>query len=125
MTADILSLIDKAKQSLKAAKLLLNDSYFDFASSRAYYAMFYVAEALLTSLGKSYSSHSALQAAFGLEFAKTGKLNPKFHRWLLDAQDLRNTGDYGIGTNLTRKQAEEICGWAREFIEAAEIYLNA
>ena len=36
-----------------------------FAASRAYYAMFYAAEALLQSRGLAFSKHSAVHAAFG------------------------------------------------------------
>ena len=30
----------------------------------------------------------------GREYAKSGRLDPEFHRWLIDAQDFRNIGDY-------------------------------
>lgn len=90
MNTDFVWLLDKAERSLSAARLLLDQEHHDFAISRAYYAMFYVAEGLLASLGKAYSSHAAVIAAFGREFAKTGRLDSKFHRWLIDAQDLRN-----------------------------------
>ena len=123
MNADIRSLVEKAKQSLDGADLLLDQGYPDFAVSRSYYAMFYVAEALLASMGQSFSSHAAVQAAYGREFAKTNRLDVKFHRWLIDAQDFRNMGDYGIGVCVTPEQAEQVCGWAREFIESAESYL--
>jgi uncharacterized protein (UPF0332 family) len=89
MSEDFQRLLDKARESLAAADLLLDQGFSDFAASRVYYAMFYVAEALLASLGKSYSSHGAIQAAYGREFVKTDKLNPKFHRWLIDSQDFR------------------------------------
>jgi uncharacterized protein (UPF0332 family) len=59
--------------------------------------MFYTAEALLIEWDLSYNSHSAVIAAFGKTFAKTGILDAKFHRYLLDAQDVRNIGDYSIG----------------------------
>jgi len=52
----------------------------DFAASRAYYGMCYIAEALLAHLGQSYSSHSAVITAFGREFAKTAKMDPVFYR---------------------------------------------
>ena len=41
---DIGALIEKAKESLVVARDLLRGSHDDFAASRAYYAMFYVAE---------------------------------------------------------------------------------
>lgn len=124
MNGDIELLLEKATQSLDAAELLRQQGYFDFAASRAYYAMFYVAEALLASLGQSYSSHGAVQAAYGREFAKTGRLDPKFHRWLIDAQDFRSASDYQTGVNIAPEQAAQICEWAREFIGSARNYLS-
>ncbi len=60
MNPDIEALIHKAKKSLGAARSLIKDNYFDFAASRAYYAMFYIAEALLARIGQSYNKHSAV-----------------------------------------------------------------
>jgi uncharacterized protein (UPF0332 family) len=74
--------------------------------------MFYVAEALLYIRGQSYSKHAAVISAFGKEYAKTGSMDSKFHRRLIDAQDLRNIGDYGIGIHIDPQKAESICMWA-------------
>jgi uncharacterized protein (UPF0332 family) len=120
MKHEVEVLLQKARESLHAAGLLKQEGYLDFAASRAYYAMFYAAEALLLDRGLSYSSHSAVIAAFGKEFAKTKVLDPKFHRCLIDAQDLRNLGDYGIGPGVTADQAQEVLLWAAEFLAAAE-----
>ncbi len=86
--------------------------------------MFYVTEALLAATGQSYSSHSAVISAFGREFAKPGRLDAKFHRWLIDAEDVRSIGDYGVEVTVSEKQAELVCEWAHEFIRAAEEYLQ-
>lgn len=50
MTSSIEALLAKARESIAAAQLLIKDGYFDFAASRAYYAMFYAASALLANL---------------------------------------------------------------------------
>ena len=42
---------------------------YDIAVSRAYYAMFYCAEALLDADGLAFSSHAAVVSGFGLHFA--------------------------------------------------------
>ena len=94
MRSETKSLLEKAHQSLQAADNLRQDGFLDFAASRAYYAMFYIAEALLIEQGLSYSSHSAVIGAFGKLFAKTNKIDARFHRYLLDAQEARNVGDY-------------------------------
>ena len=124
MTPEIQALLDKAKENLKAANLLHQNDYTAIAASRAYYAMFYVAEALLLSRGLTFSSHAAVLAAYGREFAKTGDLEPRFHRYLLDTQDLRQSGDYGTNPAVTREQMEQVLQWAQEFIAAAEAFLR-
>ncbi|MDQ7794715.1 MAG: HEPN domain-containing protein [bacterium] len=118
------ALINRAKDSLAAARGTLRDGFPDFAAARAYYAMFYVAQALLAHRGQSYSSHSAIISAFGREFAKTARMDPKFHRGLIAAQNFRNVGDYGVEAHVSREQAELVCGWAEEFIRAAEELLG-
>jgi len=124
MKADIEYLLEKAKESLRAAELLNHEGYPGFAASRAYYSMFYVAEALLLDINLSFSSHSAVISAFGREFIRTGIIDAKFHRYLIDAQDLRNLGDYGVGKKISPEQTQEILNWSREFISAAEEILK-
>jgi uncharacterized protein (UPF0332 family) len=82
MSAEIEELLERARQSQKAAAQLLRGGFINFAASRTYYAMFYTAQAVLLTKNLSFSSHSAVIAAFGKEFAKTNLLNPEFHRYL-------------------------------------------
>lgn len=74
MTPEQIGLIIKARESLRSAKLLASNSLSDFAASRAYYTMFYVAEAFLIAECLAFSSHGAVISAFGREFAKTGRV---------------------------------------------------
>jgi uncharacterized protein (UPF0332 family) len=87
-------LLDKASRAIEAATVLLRENSSDFAAGRAYYGMFYVAEALLNESGQHFRKHSAVYAAYGEQFAKTAILDPKYHRWLLDGSDKRLLGDY-------------------------------
>jgi len=75
MNPEIEALLEKARRSQKVAAKLYKDGDIDLAASRAYYSLFYTAEALLLSRGLSFSSHSAVIANFGKEFAKTQALN--------------------------------------------------
>ncbi|MGO8677932.1 MAG: HEPN domain-containing protein [Limisphaerales bacterium] len=120
MKPETKALLAKAHDSLQAGKLLSRGGYPDFAASRAYYAMLYAAQALLLERGLSFSKHTAVIGAFGREFAKSGSLDVKYHRYLIDAQDFRNLGDYGVGPELTACQAETIIEWAAEFLAAAQ-----
>ena len=117
-------LLEKARRAIHAAEVLLKDDEVDFAAGRVYYAMFYLAEALLYEKDfQRFSKHSAVHAMFGRVFAKTGELNPKFHRWLIDAFDKRVRGDYDVESNIGIEDVESMLGQAREFLEAAERYL--
>jgi len=78
------ALVEKAGENITVAELLLQQRHYDISASRAYYAMFYLAEALLYSKGMAFSSHSAVIAAYGREFAKTNLLLPDHHRSLRD-----------------------------------------
>ena len=125
MKPELQALRDKADQSLSAAELLLKEGYGDFAASRAYYAMFYAAEALLLERGQAYSSHKAVISAFGVEFVRTAQMDPALHRALIEAQTLRQTGDYETGTPITEAEARQTIAAARSFLLAATQRLTA
>ena len=91
---DIRELIEKAKRSLEAAKMLYKEGFYEFSVSRAYYAMFYCSEAVLLTKEMSFSRHSAVIAAFGKYFIKSGIFPEELHSFLLDAFKARQLGDY-------------------------------
>lgn len=64
--------LDRSQRALESARRELAAGALGFAADRAYYAMFYVVKALLTERGLEHSSHGAVHAAYGQEFAKGG-----------------------------------------------------
>jgi uncharacterized protein (UPF0332 family) len=117
-------LFDKAIDSIEAAEFPVDKDKPDIAVGRAYYAMFYIAEALLNEKGLRFNKHSAVHAAFGEHFAKTKEMDVQFHRWLLNSFDKRLIGDYGVDSNIERDVAGNAVHQAREFLEAAQEYLE-
>lgn len=73
MNPEVKALLEKARRSQRVAAKLFKDGDVDFAASRAYYSLFYTAEALLLSRGLSFLSHSAVIANFGKEFIKAAE----------------------------------------------------
>lgn len=120
MTEDQLELLQEARESIKASKLLLEHGHANYAASRAYYSMFYVAQAFLEGQGLAFSKHSAVIAAFGQHFVKTGRVPIEFHRYLLDAQQLRLTSDYGPSDQVSIDKAQEQISRAEAFLALAE-----
>ena len=113
-----------AEEGLAAARLLLQHNYPGFAASRAYYAMFAAAEAALLSKQLSFSKHSAVISAFGQHFVKSGMLPTELHRYLLDAQKHRQSGDYGGAQTITRQDAETDLRNAEHFVAAVRSHLQ-
>jgi uncharacterized protein (UPF0332 family) len=125
MTPEQGALLSKAHDSVRAATLLSDAGLYDFAVSRVYYAMFYVAEALLPGRGLAFSRHAGVIAAFGERFAKTGIVPVELHRYLMEDQDKRNVGDYQIGPGLTDIQAAEQIARAEQFLTLAQRLLDS
>ena len=113
------TLLLRAKESLAAAKLLHKSGYYGFAASRAYYAMFYVAEAFLLERGMAFSKHSAVIAAFGKHFVKKGIVAPEYHRYLISSLELRHAGDYRGNADVSIEDSAEQLSRAEQFIEVA------
>ena len=120
---DIPELMARAQSSLSAARLLMDNDYLTEAVSRAYYAMFYAATALLHSEGATVAKHSAVISQVGQRFAKTGRLTPHLHRLLLDMFDERQIADYS-GAGFDEERVTIDCQNASEFVAAVREYLE-
>ncbi|MBS3933619.1 MAG: HEPN domain-containing protein [Truepera sp.] len=118
------ALWQKAERYLRSAALLVADGDLDSAASRLYYAMFYLAEALLDAEGMRFSSHQALISAYGQRFAKSGALDPRFHRALITAFNRRQLSDYLAPSGLTADDINDMRADAEAFLAAAKRYLN-
>lgn len=117
--------LSKASEFLDAARLLLEEGFEDSAADRAYYAMFYAAEALLAQQDLGYSSHGAVHGAFGRLFAKTGELDAKYHGWFIHAFEARQLATYGA-EGSGRSDPDRVRTWierAEEFVETIRAYL--
>lgn len=120
MTDDQCELLVEARDSIAAARTLLERGFAGYAASRAYYAMFYIAEAFLEGEGMAFSKHSAVIAAFGREFTRVGRVPAEFHGYLLEARDARHVGDYGIGVSVEKEEAAKHIERAERFLAVAE-----
>lgn len=118
------ALLIKAERFIRSARLLADDGDFDSAASRLYYAMFFLAEALLAVRGASFSSHAAVISAFGQQFAKTKAIDPRFHRALLTGFSQRQLGDYAVASGLSNVDIESLAADATSFLAAARSWLH-
>jgi uncharacterized protein (UPF0332 family) len=116
-------LFDRAVDAIEAAEILLANNKVDIAAGRAYYAMFYTAEALLNEKDILFGKHGNTIAAYGQHFAKTKVLDPKFHRWLITAFDQRQIGDYAFHPDVDKDVVVLMLAQADEFLVTARKFL--
>lgn len=115
--------LEKARRSLIVARQNKEAGFPEFALSRAYYTMFYVASAFLEGKGLAFGKHSAVISAFGQHFAKTGQVPKPFHRYLIAAEKARKEADYGLEVGITAENAQETISQAQEMLDFAENHL--
>lgn len=118
-------LLAKAQDAVEAAEILLRGDKNNFAAGRAYYGMLYVAEALLFENGLEFRKHGSVHSAFGKNFVKTGKIDARFHRYLLDAFEVRLEADYGVEIVLSESSVREMISRTKEFLSVAYQYLGS
>jgi hypothetical protein len=117
-------LLEKADKKFKVAQNLFKDGSFDDSISRAYYAMYQVATALLLTKDIVCKTHSGLLQMFSLHFIKTGIMDKRYFDMLAAAKDLRENGDYEAFFVARSEDAEETLENAKEFIEEAKRILG-
>lgn len=96
MKKEVQRLLEKADHALEVAESLYKQGFAQDATSKLYYAMFYASQALLKSEDIEVIKHSAVESALGYHFAKTGRIDPKYHRMLINARKVRENIDYDI-----------------------------
>ena len=116
MRKEVQKLLEKAEHALEVAESLNKQGFSQDAASKIYYAMFYATQALLKSEGIEVVKHSAVESALGYSFAKTGRIDPKYHRMLINARKVREIVDYDLQEEIVEPTAALRLEDGKEFV---------
>ena len=117
--------VEHAQQMLQVADHNLADGFYASAINRAYYAIFYAANALLATKGLSRSKHSGVIAAFRQHFVKPGLIEDEYSDIYGRVMDDRHKADYDIvESTVDPARAQTDLEDARRFVERVEHYLE-
>jgi uncharacterized protein (UPF0332 family) len=122
--AEIQLYLDRAHQDLLATQSILDQGFYGVAVSRAYYAMFYAATALLVSKGISRSTHSGVISAFGEYYVKARLVETEYAKMLANAFSSRLDSDYDITFSADQALAQAVLQDAQRFVDRVEAYLR-
>jgi uncharacterized protein (UPF0332 family) len=109
--------VDRSSVCLNEARTLLGAGMPYGAASRAYYAVFHAARALLFSAGIESRSHRGTVALVGDHFVKPGRLSPEMGRLLSRMQRDREDADYLTGAIFTNAEASGMIADAERFLD--------
>ena len=109
--------LKKAKERLKAGKILLKENMPDDSASRAYYTALNAAQAALTEEELAPKSHDGVIRLFAAHFIKTGRLPKALGVDLSRLRTMREKAEYSPAYIVTSEDAE----WA---LKAAERLLR-
>lgn len=119
LRARIAARLRKAERKLRSAGLLLQAGETEDAVSRAYYAAYHAAHALLLSAGLSARTHEGTLVLFGLHFVQTGRVDRRLGRALNRAREDRENGDYAEVAFFDAEDAQRSIADATELINVA------
>lgn len=121
---EIAANLERAEQSIEAAKKLTASGFRDFAASRAYYAAFYASTAALLAEGIELKSHSGVIASVHQRLVKTGRIAKERGKELNWLFELRSVGDYGVAVHVSQEDAERAIQVAEGFLHVIKSLLG-
>ncbi len=124
MVDEVDELLARGEERLRAARHLLQGGHFSDAVSRAYYAMYFAARALLWSRGLEARTHGGLAALLYEHFVKTKLLEKDVAGLLPTAMAARHEADYGFPDTATELEARETLADAERFVQRVRAILG-
>lgn len=115
---EITEIWQRALDALRAADTLLAAEFPDFAASRAYYAAFYAASALLLASRQTFTKHRGILTTIHRDYVRTGRLPVEAGRIISSLFDLRALGDYGGAAHVSDEEARLALAEAKQFLQA-------
>lgn len=112
--------IEKAKERLRSAEMLLKAGNLSDSLGRSYYAIFTAARSLLALKGLDSKSHSGVIAFFNVHFVKSGLLPKETYKIIVGAKADRERADYEDYVEFSRDEADVQLKNAKEFVMKVE-----
>ena len=116
--------LDRARNALLAAKLLLKEGLYNDCVSRSYYAVLHSAKTALHINGIESRTHEGVRKMFGLHLIKSGKIESEFAEIFITEQEDRKIGDYEVEINIDEETARQRVDEAEKFVKRIEKYIQ-
>ena len=113
----------QAEDALYASRVLLDEGLYRDCVSRAYYAMFNAAQALLHADGYDPETHKGTLVLLDKHYVKDGRMAAQITQTLRQAFDLRQLADYSENP-VSPSEAVEMVETAEAFLERIQEHMG-
>lgn len=115
---------ERVTDAQQEARILIDASKPVGAVSRAYYAAFHAARALLLSLGLQPRTHQGVRSLTNLHFERAGRLPARLAHILSQVARTREDAGYDATVTFADDDAHDTLARATEFVAAAKELLG-
>ena len=116
--------LEKAQESLKYAKILMDNDGYAETVNRAYYAIFHATRAILAIDGVDRKRHSGVISYFQENYVKTGIFDKECSYILKNAFSIRQESDYEDFYVISGDEAKAQIENAEFFVKKVAEYLS-
>lgn len=116
--------MQRARRTLRTARLAFDDRDYASAVNRAYYAIFYAANAALSTRNLERHKHTGVISEFRLQFIKTKRIEREYSAFYGDVMDARHSSDYDFMMGVEQERAESAIDEAERFVTRIEQFLE-
>jgi uncharacterized protein (UPF0332 family) len=116
--------LNRSKETLPEADMLIKNGYFNAAVSRLYYACYYAVTALLLKNDIFAQTHQGVKQMFSLHFIVTGKICNKYSQFYAQIFNDRMSGDYDDFLLYDFEKVSALRSLVDEFVQIIESELK-
>lgn len=116
--------IEKAKDCIKASKLLLDEGMYADSANRSYYAIFHSMNALCALRSVGYKKHSGVLSDFNMNYIKESLIEVEYSKIAKNAFAVRTKSDYSDFYIVSKQDVIEQYEGAVKFVHRIENHIN-
>ncbi len=116
--------LERAKEAFEDGEILANNSRWNSAANRMYYACFYIVSAYLAKRDLKATTHSGLKATFNQELVKKGKVDREDGKLFNKLFGIRQEADYEDFSEVEEGDLKPLIPRIKNLIEEIESIIN-
>ena len=116
--------VERARESIDEADILLASNHLATTINRLYYASFYAVFALLLKQGYNAKTHTGVKSLFNQHFGTTGLVDKELVRFYNEIFQKRHKGDYEERPVFDPEDVARLLSTTKQFVSQIETLIR-